>query len=94
MLVRERAGAPVIAARDAAGPDALARMSSMFLDGDRDAHAVLSTAMGQLGAATAVVQVIGLAEQLRAGRLGARAAIGVHASAPELASVVRVEVSA
>jgi 3-oxoacyl-(acyl-carrier-protein) synthase len=89
VIVRERAGAPRLAVRDAAGPEALARCSAAIGDGDRDAgrdaYAAVAQALGQVGAATAVVQAIALAE------LGAPVAIGLHASAPELASAVRVE---
>lgn len=95
VLVRERAGAPRIAARDAAGPGASDRLDhDDDAAVDRVAHVALGQAMGQVGAATAVVQAIALAEQLRAGRLGVRTAIGLHESAPGLASLVRVEVSA
>jgi len=85
VVVRERAGAPRLAVRDAAGPEALARCSAAIGDGDRDAYAAVAQALGQVGAATALVQAIALAE------LGAPVAIGLHASAPELASAVRVE---
>jgi len=85
VLVPARADAPRLAVRDAAGPEALARCSAAIGDGDRDAYVAVAQALGQLGAATAVVQAIALAE------LGAPVAIGLHASAPELASAVRVE---
>jgi 3-oxoacyl-(acyl-carrier-protein) synthase len=85
VLVRERAGAPAIAVRDAAGNDALARCSTAIGDGDRDAYVAVAQSLGQLGAATALVQAIALAE------LRIPVAIGLHAAAPELASAVRVE---
>jgi hypothetical protein len=47
--------------------------------------------MGELGAATALVQVIALAEMLRA-EATSPAAIALHSAAPGLASAVRVEV--
>jgi len=110
VLVREREGAPRLTAHDAAGPGAVDRLASMVGGHavaaedphardeaavvDRVAHRELATAMGQVGAATAVVQAIALAEQLRARRLDTRAAIGLHESAPGLASLVHVEVLA
>jgi hypothetical protein len=67
----------------------------------------ITAAMGQLGAATSLVQAIALAEMLRAGTaspiaghgatatsISARAALGLSAGAPELAAAVRVEVPA
>jgi hypothetical protein len=79
---------PQVAVRDAAGRDALARCSAAIGDGDRDAYVAVAQSLGQLGAATALVQAIALAE------LRVPVAIGLHASAPELASAVRVEVAA
>ncbi|MFN0251858.1 MAG: beta-ketoacyl synthase N-terminal-like domain-containing protein [Kofleriaceae bacterium] len=83
-----RAYPPRVSVRDAAGRDALARCSAAIGDGDRDAYVVIAQALGQLGAATALVQAIALAE------LRVPVAIGLHSAAPELASAVRVEVSA
>jgi 3-oxoacyl-[acyl-carrier-protein] synthase II len=151
VLVRERDGAPTIAVRDAAGPDALARCLALatndatgdasgdtaaainardigLVDGvahgspdrDRAERALLDTleqpvqltaitaAMGQLGAATSVVQAIALSEMLRAGtaspiaghagattvNIGTRMALGLSAGAPELAAAIRIEVPA
>jgi hypothetical protein len=47
--------------------------------------------MGELGAATALVQAIALAEMLRADRT-VDTAVAVHQAAPGLASAVRIEV--
>lgn len=77
----------VVSVRDAAGRDALARCSAAIGDGDRDAYVAIANALGQLGAATALVQAIALAE------VRLPSAIGLHSSAPELASAVRVETS-
>lgn len=67
----------------------------------------ITAAMGQLGAATSLVQAIALAEMLRAGTaapiaghaahatsIRTRAALGLSAGAPELAAAIRVEVPA
>jgi hypothetical protein len=137
VLVRQRAGAPTIAVRDAAGPGALARCAALaalapgdlgLVDGaaqgapdrDRAERALLASleqplqltaitaAMGQLGAATALVQAIALAEMLRAGTaspiaghagatatsIRTRVALGLSTGAPELAAAIRVEVPA
>ena len=134
VLVRQRAGAPTIAVRDAAGPGALARCAALatgeirLVDGaahgspDRDRAELallasleeplqltaITAAMGQLGAATSLVQAIALAEMLRAGtaspiagHVGAtatsirtRVALGISTGAPELAAAIRVEVPA
>lgn len=91
VLVRADAAptAARVSVRDGAGRDALARCSAALGDGDRDAHVAVAQALGQLGAATSLVQAIALAE-LGAPPVG----IGLHAAAPELASAVRVEVPA
>jgi hypothetical protein len=135
VLVRERAAAPTLTVRDAAGPDALARCCTALANGDiglvdgaahgspdrdRAERALLDSlerpfqltaitaAMGQLGAATSLVQAIALAEMLHAGRaspiaghagatatsIHTRAALGLSAGAPELAAAIRVEVPA
>lgn len=78
----------LVSVRDGAGRDALARCSAAIGDGDRDAHVAVAQALGQLGAATALVQAIALAE------MRVPVAIGLHTSAPDLASAVRVEVAA
>jgi hypothetical protein len=63
-------------------------------DGDAllDGTQAITAAMGEVGSATAVVQLIALAEMVRAAP-GARGALGLHASAPQLASAVRVGVT-
>lgn len=81
-------GRRLVSVRDGAGRDALARCAAAIGDGDRDAYIAVAHALGQLGAATALVQAVALAE------LRVPVAIGLHASAPELASAVRVEVAA
>jgi 3-oxoacyl-[acyl-carrier-protein] synthase II len=106
VLARDGAG-PRVTARDAAGPGALAWCrealvwGAQLVDGDGDdaspgiVRTELAAAMGDVGAATALVQAIALSELLRAEPLvpgGARVALGLHASAPDLASAVRVEV--
>jgi 3-oxoacyl-(acyl-carrier-protein) synthase len=88
VLVRSDARFPQVAVRDAAGRDALARCSAAVGDGDRDAYVAVAQSLGQLGAATALVQAIALAE------LAVPVAIGLHSAAPELASAIRVEVPA
>jgi 3-oxoacyl-(acyl-carrier-protein) synthase len=95
--------------------DRAERVAVADLLGDQLPLVAISAAMGQLGAATAVVQTIALAEVMRAGRLPpiaglataapgplepltrattstAQRAIGLHAAAPGLTSIVRVEV--
>ncbi len=81
-------GRCLVSVRDGAGRDALARCSAAIGDGDRDAQVAVAQALGQLGAATALVQAIALAE------MHVPVAIGLHTSAPDLASAVRVEVVA
>lgn len=93
VLVRDRADAPRIAIRTAAGPGALARCAALA-EGSLEVDTTVGAAMGQLGAATSVVQAIALVELLRAGRMTARTAVGLHSGAPELASAIRVEVPA
>lgn len=92
VLVREGNG-PRISVRESAGEGALARCAAAVSDGDAllDGTHAIAAAMGELGAATAVVQIIALAEMVRADP-SVRGALGVHASAPQLASAVRVEV--
>lgn len=58
----------------------------MIGDGDRDAYVSVAHSLGQLGAATALVQAIALAE------MRVPVAVGLHSAAPDLASAVRVEV--
>jgi hypothetical protein len=97
VLVRDRAGSPRLTARDAAGPGALERCAALgagalLVDGPR---AAIGAAMGQLGAATSLVQAIALAAMLGSGSgSGTGAALGLAASAPQLASAVLVEVAA
>jgi 3-oxoacyl-(acyl-carrier-protein) synthase len=93
VLVREGDGAR-ISVCESAGAGALARCAARVTGRDAllDGTQTISAAMGELGAATAVVQIIALADMLRA-EPAARGALGVHASPPHLASAVRVEVT-
>lgn len=86
VLVRERAGFPRLRARDTGGPGALARCAA-FADGLYDDGSIVA-AMGSLGAATAVVQAIALAEIVRT---NVPRAMALATSAPQLASAVIVE---
>jgi 3-oxoacyl-(acyl-carrier-protein) synthase len=115
----ERVGVVAGAARARPELDAAERGAIAALVGADTPLVAPSAAMGQLGAATSVVQAIVLAELLRARRLppiaglahaaagplvpavrdtplppATRVALGLHAAAPGLAGVVRVEVPA
>lgn len=92
VLVRDGDG-PRIAIRESAGPGAAARCAAVLAAGEAllDGSSAITGAMGELGAATAVVQAIALAEMVGAGGTPRRG-LGLHTSAPDLASAVRVEV--
>ncbi len=94
VLVRD-ASAPHITVREGAGDGALARCAAALAPDQPlpDSGASIAAAMGDLGAATALVQCITLAEMLRVPPHASRAALALHASPPGLASAVRVEVS-
>lgn len=86
VVVRERAGCPRVRVREAAGPGALARCIA-FGDHATDDARPLTDAMGELGAATALVQAIALSER------SGRTAFGLATSAPDLASAIVIELA-
>ena len=92
VLVRGGDG-PLLSVCESAGESAAARCAGRLGGGDvLDGSATITAALGELGAATSVVQAIALAELLRANAT-ARAGLAVHRAAPGLASAVRVEVA-
>jgi hypothetical protein len=91
VLVRGGDG-PLVSVCESAGEGALARCAAKVGAADIvDSTSRIAGALGEVGAATAVVQAIALAGMMQTERTS-RAGVAFHQATPGLASAVRVEV--